>query len=519
MKNLDQIYAKIFRSRFIIPLCLVFILSLSAASVALIMRRGFWGMDQNRVFSMGADIFCIAVCAALCLSCLLSRDKGSSHTRYFATLVSANALAMFLDVAMWVFQGRADYRAVSLNVNVLFYMDGAIMFYLFWRYLTKSLNMKTTAMRVADHSLRILLVPALMMCMANYVYPVYFKVTATGNYQRADYWYINQIYLGIVLLVSIAGIIFSKAPVKNKLAAASFIAIPLLNQVITRNTFGITTQYAAVLVSLVLIYGVVFTHHERSFASAETEQKLAADIQSEIHPETDPLLSEREDFDFFASVVPAKEAGGDFYDCFMIDKDQLALVTADVSGKGVPAALLMMSSKNIIKSFLTAGLSPGKALEAVNNQICENNSGELFVSVWLGVLDLESGVLTWANAGHEHPILINPDGSLKSTISRHGFVVGGFPEMKYPENQLWMRSGSKLFLYTDGVIGAENKKGTRYGRERFSEVLNQNTGMTPSELVEAVREDVGKFTKGSSQSDDLTMLCVQYNGRGGKERI
>lgn len=519
MKNLDQVYSRLFRSRFLIPFCFVFVILLSAASIALIMRRSFDGLEQSTVFSVGADIFCIAVCAALCLSCLLSRNKGSSHTRTFVTLLTANALALFLDVASWVLQGKAAYRAVYLNVNVLFFMDGAIMYYLFWRYLIIALNMKTMTMRVADHSLRILLVPALLICMANYVYPVYFKVSATGNYQRAEYWYISQVYLGIVLLVSLAGMIFSKAPAKNKLTAASFIAVPLLNNVITRNAFGVTTQYAAVLVSLVLIYGVVFIFHERTSASADTEQRLAADIQSEMLPEAVPFLSERGDFELFASLIPAKETGGDFYDYFMTDSNHLAMVTADVSDKGVPAALFMMSSKNMIKSFVTAGYGPGQALEAVNDQICANNSHELFASVWLGVLDLGSGALTWANAGHQTPVLMNPNGSFKMIDKRHGFVVGGFPGMKYTENRLWMQPGSKLFLYTDGVLGAENRKGAKYGRERFSDVLNQNTDKTPSELVEAVREDVGKFNKGSWQSDDLAMLCIHYKGQGGKERI
>ena len=234
-------------------------------------------------------------------------------------------------------------------------------------------------------------------------------------------------------------------------------------------------------------------------------------------PTTFPFMPERSEFDLYASMDPAKEVGGDFYDFFMVDDNHLALVMADVSGKGIPAALFMMASKILIKNRVMTGESPGKVLRAVNDQICESNEEEMFVTVWLGVLDLRNGTLISANAGHEYPILKEPDGDFELIKSKHGFVLGGMPGMKYRETEMVLQPGAKLFLYTDGVPEAENQSETQYGYDRFLKALNSRKDGTPQQLLAAVEESVAAFVQDYIQFDDLTMLCVHYTGTQKKE--
>ena len=182
--------------------------------------------------------------------------------------------------------------------------------------------------------------------------------------------------------------------------------------------------------------------------ATEMELGVATRIQSDMLPNTFPFLPERKEFDLFASMTPAKEVGGDFYDFFMIDDSRIALVMADVSGKGIPAALFMMSSKILIKNCVMTGQSPSQVLSAVNNQICENNREEMFVTVWLGILDLTDGTLTFANAGHEYPILKKPGGEFELFKSKHSFVIGGMKGLRYKEQVMRLENGCKA-LHTE----------------------------------------------------------------------
>ena len=244
-----------------------------------------------------------------------------------------------------------------------------------------------------------------------------------------------------------------------------------------------------------------------------TELTLATRIQAAMLPNVFPPFPDRGEFDLYASMDPAKEVGGDFYDFFLTDDDHLALVIADVSGKGIPAALFMMVSKILVKNHIMSGLSPAAALEAVNRQICANNREEMFVTVWLGVLEISTGKLTAANAGHEYPVLKSADGEFEILKDRHGLVIGAMETSKYKEYEITLEPGSKLFVYTDGVPEATDAQNELFGTERMVEALNSDCGADPERMLKNVREAVNAFVKDAEQFDDLTMLGFEYRGK------
>ncbi len=244
-----------------------------------------------------------------------------------------------------------------------------------------------------------------------------------------------------------------------------------------------------------------------------TELELAKRIQENSLPNIFPPFPDREDFEIYASMDPAKEVGGDFYDFFLVDPDHLALVIADVSGKGVPASLFMMISMMLIRIAVNSGLSPAAALAYVNEHICENNPEEMFVSVWLGILDLRNGKMIAANAGHEYPFVKPADGPFALLRDKHGFVIGGMAGLKYKEYELDFAPGAKLFVYTDGLPEATSTNVELFGLDRVTEALNRAGGGSPEEILKGMGDTVNDFVGEAEQFDDLTMLCIQYNGR------
>ena len=244
----------------------------------------------------------------------------------------------------------------------------------------------------------------------------------------------------------------------------------------------------------------------------QTELNLAANIQGSMLPSKFPPFPGREEFEIYASMTPAREVGGDFYDFFLIDEDHLALVIADVSGKGVPAALFMMSSKIIINDFATLGLQPAEVLRRTNEKICASNPFDMFVTVWLGILDLKTGVVTAANAGHEYPVIRQGVGEFELMHDSHSLVIGAMDGIRYKEYTFTLTPGSVLFLYTDGVPEATNKEQELYGTDRLVDALNRGRQTDPYRILQEVQDDVDSFVKGEAQFDDLTMLCVHYKG-------
>ncbi len=248
------------------------------------------------------------------------------------------------------------------------------------------------------------------------------------------------------------------------------------------------------------------------------ELSLATRIQAAMLPHIFPAFPERKEFDIHAAMTPAKEVGGDFYDFFLIDDDHLCVTIADVSGKGVPAALFMMASKIILASFAKLGQGPAEILTKTNESLCSQNQEEMFVTVWLGILEISTGRMVAANAGHEYPVLKHPGGKYELFKDRHGFVLGGMEGLKFKEYEIQLEPGSKLFLYTDGVPEATNAEKEMFGTERMQEVLNEEPDAGPRRILENVHAAVDRFVGDAEKFDDLTMLCLDYRGPAAVEK-
>ena len=249
----------------------------------------------------------------------------------------------------------------------------------------------------------------------------------------------------------------------------------------------------------------------------KTELNMATRIQNSMLPHIFPPFPEREEFDLYATMRPAREVGGDFYDFFMIDEDHLAVVMADVSGKGVPGALFMMVSKVILKNNAMLGRPVGEILARTNDLICANNQMEMFVTVWMGILEISTGKIRAANAGHEYPAVMQ-DGCFRLCRDRHSFVIGGMTDVSYREYELQLEKGDKLFLYTDGVTEATDEKGELFGTERMLGALNAYADSSPQEILTGVRDAVDAFVGEAEQFDDMTMLCLTYKGPNTRQK-
>ena len=245
-----------------------------------------------------------------------------------------------------------------------------------------------------------------------------------------------------------------------------------------------------------------------------TELNVATNIQASMLPCIFPAFPDHDEFDIYATMNPAKEVGGDFYDFFMVDETHVAIVMADVSGKGVPAALFMVIAKTLIKDHTLPNEDLGAVFTKVNEILCESNSGGMFVTAFEGVLDLVTGEFLFVNAGHEMPFICRGGGTYEPYKIRAAFVLAGMEGMRYKAGSFTLEPGDKLFQYTDGVTEATNSSNELYGMDRLGNVLAANSDKSPMELLPKVKEDIDRFVAEAPQFDDITMLCLEYKKRG-----
>ena len=489
-------------------------LLLFICGVVFVWIRKLSNLPPVYVINIGVDLFGMLMGIVLFIACTIDVQKTGSDLRYFLGLLGVAFLGLFTDLTAWLVDELPALRTINILDNTLYYMCTPIEAFLFWRYISSILVSDTKHGRVMDRAMSVMLAVAIALRILNLFNGMYFTVDAAGVYHRSRWYPLSPVYSYIAMLVSCIKIVAHRKKLKTHqiVTLLFYVAVPTAVNIFRVAVFGLSLSFAAIMLLLLLMYCVVNIDQGREKLLADQELGTASQIQEGMLPSIFPAFPDQSGFDLYASMDPAREVGGDFYDFFFTDEDHLCLVIADVSGKGVPAALFMMASKIILANNAMSGKSPAQILADTNASICSNNRMEMFVTVWLGILEVSTGKLTAANAGHEYPALKRADGGFELLKDRHSFVVGGLDDVEYLEYELQMEPGSTLFLYTDGVPEATNARGNAFGTDRMLEALNQESTAAPKTLLNNVKAAVERFVDEADQFDDLTMLCIKYTG-------
>ncbi len=495
-------------------MCVLFLGAISAIEVrtSASLNGTLPHLDPKFAFSIGGEVFAILVSMVLVASILPAYKRQSGYIRIFVTLLAVGCTVLFLDIAQMCIDGIAQFSMLNRVICIFVFSGETIFTFFFWLYITYVLKIDNKAMDVMSFIASALLIVFTFLPFVNFFYPLYFTIDNKGVYHRlTDTWWICRIFIVLVVIFVIISLFMSKEKKRTKIIIVVFMSFPILAIGAGGYTYGVSILYSAMMVSLVLIYALLFSDNEKSLYSTNKELGIATNIQKHMLPSIFPPYPDRKEFDIYALMNPAKEVGGDFYDFFLIDDTHLCLVMADVSDKGVPAALFMMASKIMVQNYAMMGYSPKQVLTHVNRQICQNNQDEMFVTIWIGILDLKTGILTASNGGHEKPIIKKPNGDFEILNDKHNLVVGFMKEAKYSEYEVKLESGSKLFIYTDGIPECRNKTG-QFGMNRALEQLNKYKHKSPEFICKNMLDDVVDYMGSYDQFDDITMLCLEYRG-------
>ena len=469
---------------------------------------------QPCLYDVGIDSLGSLICVGMIYGCMYQKGDG---TKIFRALILLVCSSFAVNELMYFVLNQPKWRTYCFMLCLLAKLLDAVMITLFYQYVRKTLKFEGRLVRMADRLLPIVLIIETLILLSNIFYPLTFEIDATGMYQSTGVAWLEDIYLALASVITTILIIRSDRPINTKIAALTFVILPLIEYAVAGGVFGNAAQYGVILMSLIIMYCVIFNYFSNKLASTEAELTMATDIQAGLLPSIFPAFPERPEFDIYASMDPAKEVGGDFYDFFLIDDDHLGLVIADVSGKGVPAALFMMSSKIMINDHALMGGTPAEILTRVNKQINASNKAHMFVTVWLGILELSTGKLITSSAGHEYPML-NMNGQYELFKDKHGPAVGALKKAKYTDHEIMLKKGDSIFVYTDGVAEATDSNKELFGTDRTLDALNAlPPGISQQEILAGVRTAVDAFVKEAPQFDDLTMLGLKYYGPEGRE--
>ena len=486
---------------------------LTAVGTVLVLFFGNGDMPSAWTFNLGIESFSLMVSAIIYYCYMQDPDNAQTHTQMFAHLLVADTVGLFLDEVAWLVQGHADFAAVNAIVNALLYLDNCFIVILFWRYGAYILQIPEKTTHTVNRILSWVSVAIEAALLVNFFTPLLFSVDAQGVYRREVLFPLALAPVLVVLPPLIRGFFRFDGPEKLKHVTRLFFTLPLIGVTLTCVQFGISIQYSTVLLSILLALGVIAAYRGKHMTKTRTELGMAAQIQESMLPSTFPAFPDRPEFDLYASMDPAREVGGDFYDFFLIDDDHLALLIADVSDKGVPAALMMMSAKILLRYRSRQGGTPAQILADVNDELCEKNESGMFVTVWMGILDTRDGTLNCVNAGHENPIVKRAGGAFRMFQDKHGLPLGVMPGMRYQDYTLQFNPGDLIFVYTDGVPEANNVSEELYGLQRLQVAMNRLENPSPERVLAGVRADVDDFVGTADQFDDLTMLCMKYVGK------
>ena len=480
----------------------------------LVFYRGIHDIKPVYLINIGIDFVGMVMGCTLYVCCLIDMQKTGTNIKYLIALINVVFLQLFTDGCAWLLDGIPDLRILTILDNTLYYLCAPVEAYFFWMYTMTYLKVRKSLVKQLSIIVIMGLHVAIIIRFLNIFTGWYFTVGADGVYARSQYNYISLVYSFFTCISALIAVVMERKQLEKYQIVTFFMyaLAPIAVGILTIFIYGLSLGPMVVMMVIMLMYCVLNISEGWEAAASERDLQLAASIQDNVLPKEFPFLPDREEFDLYASMTPAKEVGGDFYDYFMVDENHLAMVIADVSGKGIPASLFMMVSKILIKNAVKSGLSPEDALYEVNNQLCEGNTMGLFVTVWLGVIDITTGEGVSVNAGHEHPVIRHVNGKYEFIKYKHSPAVATMEDMPFKQHTFRMEPGDSIFVYTDGVPEATNDEDELWGGERMLEALNREPDAKPQRVLENVMAGINEFVDGAKQFDDITMLCMSYKG-------
>lgn len=354
-------------------------------------------------------------------------------------------------------------------------------------------------------------------------------MTALENARQTYVWNVMGITVLAVVLFLVVYIGFLRREVVSpiltiagearRFAEDNVARLDLLEQIRKKDEIGTLARAIGRMETDIVQYVENLTAVTAEKERIGTELNVATQIQADMLPRIFPPFPERDEFDIYATMTPAREVGGDFYDFFLVDQDHLAVVIADVSGKGVPAALFMVIVKTLIKNHTQTGMAPDQVFETVNRQLCENNEAGMFVTAFLGVLEISTGRFTYVNAGHNPPLAALGGRPYDWLPSKRGFVLAGLEGVRYQQQGIVLCPGDSIFCYTDGVTEALDPADALYSEARLRAFFRGRDleGRPLAEQLDLLRRDIAVFAAGAEQADDITMLLLRINKTTGRD--
>lgn len=478
--------------------------------------KGIETLRPIYLMNCSMDLIGMVVGLVVLVCCYNDYQQLGVDQRYYRYFLEATFFGLFVDLNCWVVNEQPALWQINFFMNTIFFMTNPITGYFFWKYVTQLVGNSDPWIEKTDRWVKIVVGLGLAACIINIYGEFLFDVDTDGIYHREAMY---PVYMTTLLIVAalVAALIVHKRKIlsrRQKVVLSVYLATPLPTLLISIFVYGISLNYIMFMIDMLLMYCLLNVEQSRQKLAMQKELKFAKRIQESVLPTTFPHFPERKGFDVHASMTPTREVGGDFYDFFLIDDDHLGLVIADVSDKGIPAAMCMMSTKTIISNNMMMGKTPGTVLADTNKTFCDHNDECMFVTAWIATLEISSGKLTCANAGHEYPMLKHGDEGFSLFEDTHGAPIGWVETSEYQEYEIKLYPGDMIFVYTDGITEAKNKSGEMFGTDSILDVLSRDAGAGCEKMLQGIWNDVNAFSDGAEQFDDLTMLAVEYKGDG-----
>lgn len=467
------------------------------------------------VINISADLCSMALGYVLFIISVIDRSHNEKNLNNYLLLLFTCFSSAFLDEVCWIVDGDLSQIYLNMVANTLYFMGAPVMAFLFWRYVVSYLGVDNPGIKRFNIFLSCGLLIAVIIRLCNIMFGYYFYIKPDGHYQRGDYYVFSNLYAYATMVLTLVLVYLARKRFKKYQIVILYMYafFPLAIGILSVFTFGLSLSSPVIMLVLLLMYCILTVIQSRERSISDNELQMATAIQVGMLPHIFPPYPDRSEFDLYASMTPAKEVGGDFYDFYMPDDDHVVITIADVSGKGIPAALMMMVTKTLLKNRGLSGYNDcARILTLVNNQLCENNELDMFITVWIGALTLSTGELTYANAGHEYPAIMRNGGKFELIKDRHSPPVGCMEGIPYREQNMKLEPGDILYIYTDGVTEANNSDHELFGEKRLIEALDLSDKENMESLCKNVSDKIFTFIDGFLQFDDITMLGFRYNG-------